>query len=171
MRRHLHRKTQKVLTKEISTSSGSKKPKKNTHFHQSLLEICEKEHKKDKFSINLAFNIFAKGVSDVVGNAWAFVVAMLSVLLWAISGYFFQFSDTWQLVINTATTVVTFLIVFLIQNTQNRDTEIINLKIDELIRAQKGAKNSLINLEKLSDIELKKLEKEYIKLQDKRTGE
>lgn len=126
---------------------------------------------KKKHPINLAFNIFAKKVSDVVGSPWTFVLALLIVIIWGVTGRLFNYSDTWQLVINTGTTIVTFLVVFLIQNTQNRDTEIINLKIDELIIAKKGASNHLINLDSLSDIELKELEKEYVKLCNKRTGQ
>lgn len=121
-------------------------------------------------AIHLVFNKFAKKVSDMVGHAVTFILALLIVILWASTGYFFHFSDTWQLVINTGTTIVTFLVVFLIQNTQNRDTEILNLKIDELIKAKKGASNALFNLSELSDDELKELEKEFIKLKNKKTG-
>lgn len=129
-----------------------------------------KKNRKRKYKINYIFNIFAKQTSDVVGNAWTFIAALFIVIIWGFSGHYFKYSDTWQLVINTGTTIVTFLVVFLIQNTQNRDTEILNLKIDELIRAKKGARNHVINLDMLSDIELKDLEKEYIKLCKKRTG-
>jgi len=87
-------------------------------------------------------------------------------LIWAVSGPFFHFSDTWQLIINTATTVVTFLMVFLIQNTQNRDAKAIHLKLDELIRSVKGARNRLVCLESLSDAELAELEKEFTRLRE-----
>jgi low affinity Fe/Cu permease len=135
----------------------------------------KRSHAQSKISltnhpINLAFSIFAKKIADIVGNAWMFVIAFLIILVWGMSGHYFNYSNTWQLVINTGTTIITFLVVFLIQNTQNRDTEILNLKLDELIRAKKGAKNSVIHLTELSDIELKQLEKEYIKLKNKRTG-
>lgn len=139
-------------------------------IHEDFLANHFKNKFKDSHPINLTFNIFAKRVSDWVGNAWSFILALTIVILWAISGYYFKYSDTWQLVINTGTTIVTFLVVFLIQNTQNRDTEILNLKIDELIVSHKGARNHIINLNKLSDIELKQLEKEYIKLCNKKTG-
>lgn len=86
---------------------------------------------------------------------------MLAILVWIVTGPTFHFSDTWQLIINTATTIITFLMVFLIQNTQNRDAKAMHLKLDELIRAVKGARNQLVDLEELSDEELKKLEKQF----------
>jgi len=94
----------------------------------------------------------------------AFLGAVGLIVVWATSGPTFRFSDTWQLVINTATTIITFLMVFLIQNTQNRDSRAIHLKLDELIKALRGARNSVIDLERLSDDQLKKLEDEYKKL-------
>ena len=107
------------------------------------------------------FRIFAHKTSSMVGNPWSFLSAVLIILAWAAVGPLFEFSDTWQLVINTATTIITFLIVFLIQNTQNRDAKAIHLKLDELIYAVKGARNRLINLEDLSDEELVKIEKHF----------
>lgn len=133
-----------------------------------LAKIIHDKHKKHP--INYAFNIFAKKASDIVGSAWAFTIALLTVIIWGFFGHYFNYSDTWQLIINTSTTIITFLVVFLIQNTQNRDTEILNLKIDELVFAQKKARNRVINLDVLSDAELKQLEKEYIKLYDKRSA-
>ena len=97
----------------------------------------------------------------MLGSAWAFSGAVLVILVWILTGPTFHFSDTWQLIINTATTVITFLMVFLIQNTQNRDAKAMHLKLDELIRALKGARNQLVDLEDLSDEELKKLEKQF----------
>ena len=97
----------------------------------------------------------------MLGTAWAFVGAVIVILVWIFTGPTFHFSDTWQLIINTATTIVTFLMVFLIQNTQNRDAKAVHLKLDELIRALKGARNQLVDLEDLSDEELKKLEKQF----------
>jgi low affinity Fe/Cu permease len=93
-----------------------------------------------------------------------FIGAVLVVIVWAMTGPMFDFSDTWQLVINTGTTIITFLMVFLIQNTQNRDAKAIHLKLDELIRAVQGARNGLVNLETLSDEELKKLQEEFDRL-------
>lgn len=143
------------------------KSPEDTHIDQILSHI-EKKYKNNFF--NYLFNRFSKKMADIVGNAWSFILATLVVIIWGVSGRFFHFSDTWQLVINTGTTIVTFLIVFLIQNTQNRDMEILNLKLDELIVAKKGARNHLIKLDELTDQELKTLENEYIKLCNKRTG-
>ena len=97
----------------------------------------------------------------LLGSAWAFCGAVLVIVVWLVTGPTFHFSDTWQLIINTATTVITFLMVFLIQNTQNRDAKAMHLKLDELIRAVKGARNQLVDLEELSDDELKKLEEQF----------
>ncbi|STX43225.1 Predicted small integral membrane protein [Legionella donaldsonii] len=110
------------------------------------------------------FNNFAKRVSHAVGHSGSFIIALSLVLIWLVTGPLFHFSDTWQLIINTGTTIITFLMVFLIQNTQNRDTKILNLKIDELIKTKKNARNSILDLDKLSDEDLKKLEEEYKKL-------
>jgi low affinity Fe/Cu permease len=117
--------------------------------------------------VRYAFRIFAHQSSIVLGSAWAFVGAVLIVLVWILTGPTFHFSDTWQLVINTATTVVTFLMVFLIQNTQNRDTKAVQLKLDELIRAIRSARNELVDLEHLSDEELQKLEEQFRRLRKK----
>ena len=110
------------------------------------------------------FRVFARRSAIVLGTAWAFAFAILVIVVWGATGPKFHYSDTWQLVINTGTTIVTFLMVFVIQNTQNRDAKAIQLKLDELIRALKGARNKLVDLEDLSDEELKKLEKEFQRL-------
>jgi low affinity Fe/Cu permease len=117
-----------------------------------------------------AFGVFARKTSTVLGSAWAFVCALLVIVVWALTGPTFHYSDTWQLIINTGTTIVTFLMVFLIQNTQNRDAKAVHLKLDELIRALGPARNKLVDLEKLSDDELKKLEGEFEKLRKKAEG-
>jgi low affinity Fe/Cu permease len=108
-----------------------------------------------------AFRVFARRSSVILGSAWAFAGAVLVILVWLLTGPTFHFSDTWQLIINTATTIITFLMVFLIQNTQNRDAKAVHLKLDELIRAIKDARNQLVDLEDLSDEELKKLEEQF----------
>ena len=112
-----------------------------------------------------AFHTFfvktAANAAAWVGAPWSFVLALLIVLVWGLSGPRFHYSDTWQLVINTGTTIVTFLMVFLIQNTQNRDARAIHLKLDELIRSFHDAHNDLISVEKLSDAELEVLAKRY----------
>ena len=100
----------------------------------------------------------------MLGSAWAFAAAVSVIFVWLVTGPAFHFSDTWQLVINTATTVITFLMVFLIQNTQNRDAKAMHLKLDELIRAIKGARNKLVDLEELSEEELSRLETEFHRL-------
>jgi low affinity Fe/Cu permease len=110
------------------------------------------------------FRRFAHQVSLAVGSAWAFSLAVAAVLLWAVTGPLFGYSDTWQLTINTGTTVITFLVVFVIQNTQNRDARAVHLKLDELIRASKGARNRLVELEELSDEELDGLHREFHEL-------
>ena len=110
---------------------------------------------------------FSKLTSHVVGSYWAFLFALLIILIWGITGPLFKFSDTWQLIINTGTTIVTFLMVFLIQSTQNRDAEAIHLKLDELIRAMRGARDNLILTESMSEDELKRLADEFKKLHDR----
>jgi low affinity Fe/Cu permease len=107
------------------------------------------------------FSTFASGASQVLGSAWCFLGAIVIILVWAATGPLFHFSDTWQLIINTGTTVVTFLMVFLIQNTQNRDAKAIHLKLNEIIHALSHAHNELIDVEKMSDEELKALEVHY----------
>jgi low affinity Fe/Cu permease len=113
------------------------------------------------------FRIFARRSSMVLGSAWAFAVAIAIILVWGLTGPAFHYSDTWQLIINTGTTIVTFLMVFLIQNTQNRDSKAMQLKLDEIIRALKNARNELVDLEKLSDEDLEKLEKQFERLRQK----
>ncbi len=107
---------------------------------------------------------FAKAVARVCGRPVVFTVAVGVIAVWILTGPIFGFSDTWQLVINTGTTIITFLMVFLIQNTQNRDTQAIQIKLDELIRATQGAHNALLDLEELDDRELEAFRKRYEKL-------
>lgn len=110
------------------------------------------------------FRKIASHASHGVGSPWAFVTAALAIVTWGFTGPLFHFSDTWQLVINTGTTIITFLMVFLIQNTQNRDSHTIHLKLDELIRANETARNRLINLEELGDEEIAALQVEFDRL-------
>jgi len=116
------------------------------------------------------FRWFAHRVSDVVGTHRAFVAALAVVMVWAVTGPLFHFSDSWQLVINTGTTIVTFLMVFLIQATQNRDSKAVHLKLDELIRAQRSARNVFANLEDAGEAELKRFEEEFRELRRRGTG-
>jgi len=122
------------------------------------------------------FHRIALKVSNTVGSPSSFFLAIAVILAWGLTGPLFHYSDTWQLVINTGTTIITFLMVFLIQNTQNRDARVLHLKLDELIRASVKARNSLVDLEELSDAEIEKLEKEFrdlhgriLVLQEKKT--
>jgi low affinity Fe/Cu permease len=104
--------------------------------------------------MNELFRKFAQKASDAVGSTWAFLLALLVVIIWAITGPLFNFSNVWQLVINTGTTIITFLMIFLVQNTQNRETKATQLKLDELIRAQQRANNKLMGIETKSDKQL-----------------
>ena len=113
------------------------------------------------------FRRFATKTSEAVGTPAAFVTGLTLIVLWAVTGPFFGYSDTWQLVVNTATTIVTFLMVFLIQSTQNRDAKAIHLKLDELIRGVKGARTAMVALENSTDEELADLQKEFDRLHDR----
>ncbi len=113
------------------------------------------------------FRKFARSTADLLGRAESFLMALFAIVVWAALGPVYHYSDTWQLVINTATTIVTFLMVFLIQNTQNRDAKAIQLKLDELIRGVKGARTGLVRLEELTDDELKVLEASFEALRRK----
>lgn len=113
------------------------------------------------------FNRFAKRTARATGHPSAFMVAVAVIIAWALSGPLFGYSDTWQLVINTGTTIITFLMVFLIQNTQNRDSEAMHLKLDELIRALHGAQNALLDLEELDDQDLERIRGDYSRLAKK----
>ena len=107
------------------------------------------------------FRKFAHRASEAVGSPWAFLLAVVVVALWGLTGPLFGYSDTWQLIINTGTTIVTFLMVFLIQNTQNRDARAIHLKLDELLRSVDQARTGLVDLEDLSDEELAQLQRQF----------
>jgi low affinity Fe/Cu permease len=113
------------------------------------------------------FGEFANKVAAVVGSPWAFLAAAATIVVWGVSGPAFHYSDSWQLVINTGTTIVTFLMVFLIQSTQNRDAEAVQIKLDELLRATTGAHNALLDLEELEERELDSVHEVYCKLAEK----
>ena len=116
--------------------------------------------------LNKIFTSFSKMSSRATGRPVTFIIAAGIIIMWAVMGPLFGFSDTWQLVINTSTTIITFLMVFLIQNTQNRDSEAMHVKLDELIRATSGAHNALLDLEELQEEELDKIRKQYTILAD-----
>jgi low affinity Fe/Cu permease len=110
------------------------------------------------------FTRFSRWTAHTAGRPCTFVLALLTIVVWAVTGPMFHYSDTWQLVINTSTTIVTFLMVFLIQATQNRDSQALHVKLDELIRAVHGARNSLLNLDELTDEELERLHEHFVKI-------
>jgi len=116
------------------------------------------EHKSGMLK---AFRTFAHNVAHATGSPIAIVFSVIIILAWAITGPIFHYSDTWQLIINTGTTIITFLMVFLIQNTQNRDSQVVQLKLNELIRALASARNDLVDLEELSDEELNRLQEQF----------
>ena len=143
----------------------TREPKLVTANKTQTDKLKKRERSRDFFCVvQDAFRVFARQSSIILGSAWAFAGAVLVILVWVLTGPTFHFSDTWQLVINTATTVITFLMVFLIQNTQNRDAKAMHLKLDEIIRALKDARNELVDLEDLSDEELKKLDEQFRRL-------
>lgn len=117
--------------------------------------------------MNDLFHKVAQRISIIVGSPLAFATAFAVIVLWALSGVYFDYSDTWQLVINTGTSVLTFLIIFLVQNTQNRDAKAIHLKLDELIRSTKRARNQLLDVEDMSDSDLLGLHNEFLALREK----
>ncbi|MCC7250829.1 low affinity iron permease family protein [Hyphomicrobium sp.] len=114
-----------------------------------------------------AFRRFSEAAAHAVGSYWAFLAACATVLTWGATGGYFRYSDTWQLFINTGTTIVTFLMVFLIQNTQNRDSRIVALKLDELLRCMDGARTGLVALDNMSDDDLERVHDEFIRLREK----
>jgi low affinity Fe/Cu permease len=123
------------------------------------------EENEEVYLMKHIFRRFAAIIATTTGSPWAFMIAVLVILVWGVTGPLFNFSDTWQLVINTSTTIVTFLMVFLIQNTQNRDAVTIQLKLDELLRGVVGARTSLVDLENLSDEDIALLRKEFTRMQ------
>lgn len=123
--------------------------------------VDAREQVRKTSNLRFWFSRFASGTAQGVGHPSVFFLAIVVILVWGLTGPYFHYSNTWQLIINTGTTIVTFLVVFLIQNTQNRDAKAIHLKLDELIRSHHPASDDLIDVEKLSDEELDELEKHY----------
>lgn len=113
------------------------------------------------------FRRFSEGAAQVVGSYWAFLAACSLVVGWALSGAYFSFSDTWQLIINTGTTIVTFLMVFLIQSTQNREARVVSLKLDELLCGTQGARTRMVELDMMSDDDLEQVHREFLRLSEK----
>jgi low affinity Fe/Cu permease len=148
---------------------------KSDRFRKGGAKELQKVHREHMRRIQSAssrrshaslFRRFAQNTANAMGKPWAFCIAALGIASWAVLGPLFKFSDTWQLVINTTTTIITFLMVFLIQNTQNRDTEGLRLKLDELILATREARNAFVHIEDLDDEELAALERELCELAD-----
>jgi low affinity Fe/Cu permease len=164
--------TKNAATAERTTKSQSRTKREQqdagtrTSPASALSEAKTAVAKSD--NISLRFSRFATRAAQIVGHPYTFLAAAILLVLWACSGPVFHYSDTWQLIINTSTTIITFLVVFLIQNTQNRDAKAIHLKLDELIRSHQPARNEMIDIEKLSDEELEQLEKKYAKVCEER---
>ena len=121
--------------------------------------------------MNELFHKIASKVSGAAGSPWGFILAVSLIIVWALLGSTFNYSSEWQLVVNTGTTIITFLMVFLIQNTQNRDAKALHLKLDELLKGVKGARTGMVDVEDVSDEELDKLHKEFSDLHEKFSGE
>jgi low affinity Fe/Cu permease len=150
------------------TANGTTKPKQKTARAAKKTEPATQTALRRSVAVEVQtrttsdwFARFAASASAWLGSKWAFSCAVAVILIWGASGFVFHYSDTWQLVINTGTTIVTFLMVFLIQNTQNRDARAINLKLNELIRALDKARDQMIDIESLSDLELDELQARY----------
>ena len=118
-------------------------------------------------SIRNLFSVFSTVSANLLGSPWMFVANVVLILVWFLSGPFFDYSDTWQLIVNTATTVFTYLAVFLIQNTQNRDAKAVHLKLDELITSVEGARNKFVDLENLTEEDLRSVEQQFKKLRER----
>jgi len=156
-------------------SSGSASPRKAGRVSQINQEIESKEAhcepKPEGFFCNAHqwFRIAAARTASAMGSPWTFAIAVGSVITWALLGPHFQYSENWQLVINTGTTIVTFLMIFLVQNTQNRDSRAIHLKLDELLHGVKGARTSLVDLEDATDEELEALHQHFKSMRSKKS--
>src|SRR6266567_3555014 len=129
-------------------------------------EVRRMKQDQENQAFSVWFGTIAAKTTGWVGSAWAFILAVFVIVLWGAAGPYFHYSDTWQLVINTATTVITFLVVFLIQNTQNRNDRALHLKLDEVIRSIRSAHNEMIDIEQLSDAELEQLAKHYHRVRE-----
>jgi low affinity Fe/Cu permease len=140
------------------------KPQKNNHN-------ASKGSKKEKHLLSSFFNKFATKVTHIAGSPISFILAFVTIIVWGLTGPLFKFSDTWQLVINTGTTIITFLMVFVIQQTQNKDTLALQLKLNELIAANEKASNRLVDIEDLTEEELEVLKRFYIKVAEKAKGQ
>jgi low affinity Fe/Cu permease len=146
--------------RDLQSKRGENMDSKTQKRERKLFEQHVGRARASKNARSGPFRRFAQAVSTAAGRPWTFIAAVALIIVWGVSGPIFGFSDTWQLVINTTTTIVTFLMVFLIQNTQNRDTEALRLKLDELILATHAARNEFVKIEDLNDEDLDRLEKD-----------
>ena len=165
--------TQGSSTKNSSTNhDGRSEPRRTARkASDSLPTMLDKirieEHEKPEGVLCTIRDWFRRGAAQTakaMGSAWTFAAAVMSVVIWGALGHHYQYSENWQLVINTGTTIITFLMIFLVQNSQNRDSRAIQLKLDELLRGVKGARTALVDLEDATDEELEKLQKEFERL-------
>jgi low affinity Fe/Cu permease len=156
-----------VLLCLLTSNMIAKNPIHDTDSLAQAKRAVDEKPASSGWRVREAFHRFAQKTSALAGTPWAFFTACLVVITWAVLGRRFGYSDTWQLVINTGTTIVTFLMVFLIQNTQNRDAKALHLKLDELIRAKRGARNTLLDLQNCTDEELAEIEQEFKRLRER----
>ena len=162
---HRMRRPARTHAKRRSSQSSNRGSSQHTLLDEAVENVHQREkHRGTASAVAEFFRRFAQRSAEAFGSSWAFVCALAVVVAWAATGPLFQFSDTWQLVINTGTTVVTFLMVFVIQNAQNRDAKALHLKLDELIHSIRKARDRLITLEDCSDEELAELEAEFKRL-------
>jgi low affinity Fe/Cu permease len=146
-------------------AAAANKFQRTTTFGGGIM-VRKKRRAQKNSGVSQLLERFSRKVTEATGTSTAFIIAFLVIIVWLISGPFFQFSDTWQLVINTGTTIVTFLMVFLIQRSQNKDALAIHLKLNEIVAALEGASNRLIDVEDLTEDEIKTLHKHYQRLVD-----
>jgi low affinity Fe/Cu permease len=150
-----------MFTNDVANNAELSSSNNNMAQHPRKPYVEAKEQIKKTHGLSFWFSRFASQTAQIVGHPYMFLVAVFVIGVWAFTGPYFHYSDTWQLIINTGTTIITFLVVFLIQNTQNRDAKALHLKLDELIRSHHPANDDLIDIQKLSDEELDSLETRY----------
>ena len=156
----------KVVPVSTNSKTHTENIKKRSDLGKPNVEQQTQDKKRHTTKLGRIFDRFSKKVTVITGSPWAFILAFFIIIIWCISGPIFNYSDTWQLVINTGTTIVTFLMVFVIQQSQNKDTMALQLKLNELIAASEKASNRLIDVEDLTEEELVMIKRYYIQLSD-----
>jgi len=158
-------------TRPKRKGKSARKESREAAMNPSLPKVLEqiREERRERptgflCTVSENFRRWAAATSRAMGSAWTFAIALVAVIVWAATGPIFHYSETWQLVINTGTTIITFLMIFLVQNSQNRDSRAIQLKLDELLRGVKGARTAMVDLEDATDEELEKLQAEFERL-------